>query len=270
MSYILDALKRAESERSRGAVPNIHAQPDAVGDSEPQGGRAGWVPAVLVGLPILALAAGGWWWFSRSESAPSNPADAVGEESVPALATPPIASTMPPAAFPPPVAPAAPAPPNPPATVAVVQALPAPTRPPAASGTVPTFRLPTLAPTGNPSAGSAPPAATPPRSQFSLPMARVPKPDKALATVGASAPVGAQSEERIYAIKELPDNIRNSLPALKVSGATYSESPANRMLIVNGNIFHEGDKLTPEVSLQQIKLRAAVLSFRGYRYSISY
>ena len=40
MSYILDALKRAESERGRGAVPNIHAQPDVVGDG---GGRgAGW------------------------------------------------------------------------------------------------------------------------------------------------------------------------------------------------------------------------------------
>ena len=27
MSYILEALRRADAERERGAVPNIHAQP---------------------------------------------------------------------------------------------------------------------------------------------------------------------------------------------------------------------------------------------------
>jgi len=55
-----------------------------------------------------------------------------------------------------------------------------------------------------------------------------------------------------------------------VGGASYSESPASRMLIINGQIYHEGDKLTPELTLQQIQLRNAVLSFRGYRYAISY
>jgi general secretion pathway protein B len=84
-----------------------------------------------------------------------------------------------------------------------------------------------------------------------------------------ATPSGA-SEERVYSLKELPDDIRNSLPALAVGGATYSENAASRMLIVNGNIFHEGDKLTPEVTLQQIKLRTAVLSYRGYRYFINY
>ena len=80
----------------------------------------------------------------------------------------------------------------------------------------------------------------------------------------------ASAGERIYTLKELPDDIRSSLPVLTVGGATYSDNAASRMLIVNGNLFHEGDKLTPELTLQQIKLRAAVLSFRGYRYSISY
>ena len=77
-------------------------------------------------------------------------------------------------------------------------------------------------------------------------------------------------DERVYAQKDLPDDIRSSLPALAVGGATYSENPSNRMLIVNGALFHEGDKLAPEVTLQQIKLRSAVLSYRGYRYVINY
>jgi general secretion pathway protein B len=86
----------------------------------------------------------------------------------------------------------------------------------------------------------------------------------------APATPSAASDERVYSLKELPDDIRNGLPALAVGGATYSENAASRMLIVNGNIFHEGDKLTPEVTLQQIKLRTAVLTYRGYRYFINY
>ena len=42
------------------------------------------------------------------------------------------------------------------------------------------------------------------------------------------------------------------------------------MLIINGQVFHEGDKLAPELVLEQIKLKAAVLRYKGYRYSVSY
>lgn len=85
----------------------------------------------------------------------------------------------------------------------------------------------------------------------------------------ASAPV-SPVEERVHTVAELPDDIRRQLPALTVAGATYSENPASRMLLINGQLYHEGDKLAPELTLQQIHLRRAVLSFRGYRYSVSY
>ncbi|MFO1267813.1 MAG: hypothetical protein U1F67_14180 [Rubrivivax sp.] len=48
MSYILDALRRAESERERGQVPGLHAQPVPVGVGEEpprrdaQGAAARW------------------------------------------------------------------------------------------------------------------------------------------------------------------------------------------------------------------------------------
>ena len=229
MSYILDALKRAESERSRGAVPNIHAQPDAANNAGAPRSAPGGLLAALIGLLVLALAAGAGWWLSRPAPALPNPAALAdgppARQPAPALGLP---SALPPAAS------AAPVP------------------------LAPAFRWPIVPPPVQASAAAA------------LPAVRIPKLDQALAGPAASAPVVARPEARIYAIKELPEHIRNSLPALQVSGATYSESPANRMLIVNGNIFHEGDKLTAEVSLQEIKLRAAVLSFRGYRYSISY
>ena len=48
MSYILDALRRADAERERGAVPGLHAQPvppvsaDAAGSGGPGRCRGSW------------------------------------------------------------------------------------------------------------------------------------------------------------------------------------------------------------------------------------
>ena len=71
-------------------------------------------------------------------------------------------------------------------------------------------------------------------------------------------------------MSELPDEIRRELPTLAVGGAMYSQNPANRLLIVNGQTFHEGDKLAPNLFLQQIRLKSAVLEYKGYRYGITY
>jgi general secretion pathway protein B len=57
---------------------------------------------------------------------------------------------------------------------------------------------------------------------------------------------------------------------LSIGGSSYSENPAGRLLIVNGQVFHEGDQLTNELLLERIELKAAVLSFRGYRYRVTF
>jgi general secretion pathway protein B len=94
---------------------------------------------------------------------------------------------------------------------------------------------------------------------------------QAAAGATASASSAASSPEgRIYTLNELPDDVRRELPALTIGGAMYSANPANRMLIINGQLFHEGDKLAPGLSLEQIKLKSAVLKLKGYRYGISY
>ncbi|EWS52751.1 hypothetical protein X551_04464 [Methylibium sp. T29] len=78
------------------------------------------------------------------------------------------------------------------------------------------------------------------------------------------------AEGRVHTVAELPDDIRRQLPAIAVGGSIYSAEAANRFLIINGQIFHEKDKLGPELVLEQIKLKAAVLRFKGYRYEITY
>ena len=89
------------------------------------------------------------------------------------------------------------------------------------------------------------------------------------APTAPSAPAPA-ANARIPTQDELPADIRNQLPKFVVGGSIYSESAASRFLILNGQIFHENDKVMPELVLEQIKLKSAVLRYRNQRFSISY
>jgi len=50
----------------------------------------------------------------------------------------------------------------------------------------------------------------------------------------------------------------------------YSDRPADRMVVLNGQVFHEGDALGKGLVLKQIRLKSAVFEFRGYRVEIGY
>ena len=71
-------------------------------------------------------------------------------------------------------------------------------------------------------------------------------------------------------INDLPPATRSGLPHLAVGGAIYSESPSERMVILNGQVFHEGDKPAADTVLEQIRLKSAILNWRGQRYEITY
>ena len=223
MSYILDALRRADSERDRGAVPDVHARqvPMAAGHDEPATTPLplwAWVGAVMMVLLIAVLA---WLLIGREPAR-----DAVA--AAPAVAAGPA-----------------------PAVVAVAAA-------PA---------LPVVVPVAQPAPRpAAQPVARPPaRALASAPIAQARPEAPAEPKARASA-----AEPRIYTVAELPDEVRRELPALAVGGAMYSENAASRMLIINGQLFHERDKLAPGLVLVQIKLKSAVLEFKGYRYGIAF
>ena len=59
-------------------------------------------------------------------------------------------------------------------------------------------------------------------------------------------------------------------PKLIITGGVYSTNPAQRMLIVNGQVVNQGADLGSGVTLEEIKPKAAVLTFRGARYSVAY
>ncbi|MEO7337891.1 MAG: general secretion pathway protein GspB [Caldimonas sp.] len=80
----------------------------------------------------------------------------------------------------------------------------------------------------------------------------------------------AANEPRILSVRDLPEDVRKSLPNVSVSGSTYSSDKASRMLMINGQIFHEGDAIASGLVLQQIRPRGAVFGFKGYRYEVAF
>ncbi len=59
-------------------------------------------------------------------------------------------------------------------------------------------------------------------------------------------------------------------PKLVISGGVYSTNPAQRMLIVNGQVFNEGSEVGAGVVLEEIRAKTAVLRFRGAPYTVSF
>ncbi len=59
-------------------------------------------------------------------------------------------------------------------------------------------------------------------------------------------------------------------PQLAISGGVYSANAAQRMLIVNGQVFSEGSELAPGVTLERVMPKGAVVKFRGGSYTVAY
>jgi len=137
MSYILDALRRAEAERERdrGAVPGVYAQPAVVNLTPARSrlhGPAWW--GVAAGGLLGAAAVAALWFGGRATVTPPPVATLPTVAAAPGPATP-AAVTAAGAAPVAPVVPAAPVTPNPSplAVVSAPQAVPSPPPPPAAS-----------------------------------------------------------------------------------------------------------------------------------------
>jgi general secretion pathway protein B len=68
----------------------------------------------------------------------------------------------------------------------------------------------------------------------------------------------------------LPEDVKRNLPPLAVGGSMYSPEAAKRMLILNGQLVREGEKVAPDVVLESIRLRSAILRYKEQRFEITY
>ena len=252
MSYILEALRRAEAERQRGAVPHLHAQPALAGAGDPSDARRppwGLWLAVAVAALLLVSAAG---WFLASDKSVAPP-QAKAPVQPPPMVTAVTAVTAPPPA--PQVVPAtsavapvplgmAPLPPPMPMPMPIPIATPSP---PAAA----------VAVAAKAAAPAAPAVASPPAQAT------------ATATTAATASPAASVAAAIPSLAELPAALRQGLPPLSLGGIVHSAQAAQRLVILNGQVLHEGDRPTPELQVEQIRPRSVVLNFRGQAFELA-
>ena len=236
MSYILDALRKADSERERGEIPGLHAQTAAsLDDSAPTSSvnqKLVWAVAALAAVLVLVLS---WLIWSRSEPQPERPP------------MPPEQAAMGMRPAPPPAAPQGMAPP---VTTPTAGLYPPVNTPPPVAQTQPVMAAPAV-PAVQPQAV----VAAPPQPKTEVPIAR-----KAAAT----------EESKLYRLMDLPESVRKDLPTLTIGGAMYSAPASQRMLIINSHVLPEGAKISNDLPLESIQLKSAIFRFRTYRYVVNY
>jgi general secretion pathway protein B len=71
-------------------------------------------------------------------------------------------------------------------------------------------------------------------------------------------------------LAELGDDRRRQIPTLNITGAVYSEVPAQRMLLVNGLVLKQGDSAAPDLIVEEIGASASVFSYRGERFRVAH
>jgi general secretion pathway protein B len=272
MSYILEALRKADAERDRGAVPDLHTQllPGGPADAEAAPSRASRWLGPLLGAAVVLVGVAAWRLLgvdapSTVAVAPLPPTQpAPSQAAMPALA-PAVASAplvLPPVA-------AEPTPTSAPAPVPSTSSTPTPTptRPQQAKAAVAPVggrarAVPPAAPAARAGATAAKPAAAVPKGGAADPSTADARP------AVAAAPASVAAVARLPRLNELPDEYRQQVPPLAIGGSMYSSQASKRMVIVNGQVFLEGATLAPELQLEQIRPRTAVFSIRGQRFEL--
>lgn len=235
MSYILEALKKSDQQRQRGATPTLQvAQVTVAAPKRPMFIYYGLLAAVLLGAGIMI------GWLHPWQPEQSSP------ETEPIAAKSPISNSQ--------------------------QATPAPlTAPPEMlSKTAQEFPAPNLARAGQPVpvAGAMKPN-NPAVANSGTPSAAAPIPDKTIPdkTMPKSASIaGVAQEQKAIPMAELPLQIQHEIPAMTVQLHAYSSVPSERLVYINSTRLREGESLMLGLRLEQITPDGMIFSYKGYRF----
>lgn len=273
MSYILDALRKAEQQRDLGQVPGL-----ATEHEPPRRARQWpwpWILAALLTVNILLLA-----WFLvvvRDADAPVAPAPSTQTEPRPApvdaaatrpadvplapredeaadrhagsTAEPPAPAGMPPVA-----------PPQPQPRTASTPAEPAASAAPVVSqgDTRPLIPLPL------PPAPAVQPAGQAPATAAMPTVGQRPEP------VAAPAQTPARPQQPVLPVYPLIDDALYARiqGRLVLNMHVYSANPDGRFVLLNMKKYNEGDRLFEGPTLERITEEGVVLSMDGQRFRI--
>lgn len=266
MSYILDALVKADYERQResgrSVVPGLHTVHARLLPATDAQGTGRLRMAVGIGASGLLLAAGWQFWAMRPVPK-ERPAGIPAEASLPAAptraASPPLTAAAPAGAMTP-ATPTETARPRP-ATPAVRPP------PPAAAATPATPAAPVPAATvaAAPAERAARPAPSARGDHAARPVAAAPTPAP---TVASTTPGETRPPARVLRLGELPPALQKEIPKIAVSGFANADVSENRMAIINDRALREGDLLAGGVRLDTIAADGVVFSYKGYRFRV--
>jgi general secretion pathway protein B len=228
MSYILEALKKSDQQRQRGATPTLPVgQVMVVAPKQHFSVYYGLLAAVLLCAGILI----GWLRPWQPEQ-PAPATEPTAAKSAISLQTAP-----------------APLPKPPEVAQKTTQELPVPNSTPAVQHT-------------DEIDASQPNSLAPVRSVTHVPVvtASAPMSEKPVSHADAT------HEQNATVITELPLSIQQEIPVMTVQIHAYSNIPMNRSVCINFRTLHEGEYMAPGLRLEQITPDGMIFSYKGYRF----
>lgn len=269
MSYILEALKKAESERQLGAVPGLHVQAAAPEASTTLNRQ--WILLAAGGLSILAVSVVLAWtkpWQTRSNEA-AMPSMQAAETVVPQDAARSQDSASQDNASQDNAVQAnagSKAEDNPaPAQPVIVAVGPAPDtdmQPKETKKSKAREKTEKPAPQTVPEKPVAQAMTAPASMASTKPVQKNTEDIKLSTTLSADPAVGT--------LRDLPEKLQREIPSVTIGGYIYSETPSERQLLINRILAHEGDEVAPGLVLEKMMPKAAVFNYRGHRYQVAY
>ncbi len=100
---------------------------------------------------------------------------------------------------------------------------------------------------------------------------KIQKPDKKTETDNTDT--GSQTirgRTDIIDFHELPESIKQELPAIIISAHVYSTNPAQRSIVINNNFMEEGDYVLDGLILYEITPNGAIFNYQGtlFKYGV--
>jgi len=228
VSYILEALKKSDQQRRLGQTPTLQDAPALTAAPGPKPGRK--MAGVSIGLLLLAagILIGGLQPWKSEPDGPSQPSVSTEQKSVPPETRPvPVMESQPMAEAP------------------LAQPQPA----------VSPMDAPHLAEDrGIAEAVPVQPAA--PSSE----------------TVGAARKM--QRDEPASAAKtsvedipeQLPGSLQSEIPPLTIAFHAYATRPADRRVMINGEMLRQGETLASGLRVDEITPDGVILGYKGFRF----
>jgi hypothetical protein len=227
LSYILEALRRAE--RERGPAQPLAEQPATTTVNVALRMSAG--PWLLLGF-LLAFVAGGWLIFLVLKPAsPPIVVSAAAPSNTPVQAAPTAA---------------------PPAETTVI--------PPDAAQTINSFDDLMQAPATLPATAAAPAAQEQSAADETAAAATE---DPATASEVKHIQLAPAPPHEVSLLSDMPSDYRADFPRLSLDAHVYDDDPSHRFVMLSGHRYHEGDVVKEGPRVVEITAEGVVLGFRG-------